>query len=437
MSQDSRSPGWTRREALGILGMGAAAAMLPEFASAADLTFPAGAVIRCVLRDYKPEELAGGVTLFHEHISFKDDFMTRWNQYAADTRRENAPPAGMRPVVPAGAGAGGAGARGGGAAAAGGARGAGAAAGGRGAAAGGAAAAGAGRAAGAGAGAARGAAPGTPSGKFFMQDLDYMTEELERAKKEGIGCIVDGGHPDMGRDPQFLKTLSQKSGMPIVLGGGFYTQPFYPKEITTMSEEQIVRALVKQVEDDPIGVFGEIGSWDEISADERKVFRSIGKAHLQTNLSIFTHTGIPGKSAMEQLDLLEDAGVKPNRICIGHLGNLTPQAGGDPTLAVHRAICKRGAFIGFDRQGGAGDAQQVPMVMALLDAGYADNLLFSADIASIGSMEQAGGQGYAKTWTVFVPKLKEAGASEAVLHQIMYDNPRRFLAFVPKIKRKY
>src|SRR3954454_321465 len=99
MSQDSRS-GWTRREALGMLDMGAAAAMLPKFVSAADLTFPQGAVIRTILRDYKPEELAGGVTLFHEHMSFKDDFMTRWTGYSADTRRESAAPGGMRPPTP-------------------------------------------------------------------------------------------------------------------------------------------------------------------------------------------------------------------------------------------------------------------------------------------------------------------------------------------------
>jgi predicted metal-dependent phosphotriesterase family hydrolase len=36
---------------------------------------------------------------------------------------------------------------------------------------------------------------------------------------------------------------------------------------------------------------------------------------------------------------------------------------------------------------------------------------------------------------VFVPKLKEVGASEEVLHSIMVDNPRRFLAFVPKKRR--
>ena len=106
----------------------------------------------------------------------------------------------------------------------------------------------------------------------------------------------------MGRDINFLRQVSMKSGVPIVAGGGFYSQPFYPKEISTMSEEQIVKALIKQADDDTLGAFGEIGSWDEITADERKVFRAIGKAHVATNIPIFTHTGIPGKSAIEQLE---------------------------------------------------------------------------------------------------------------------------------------
>jgi hypothetical protein len=37
----------------------------------------------------------------------------------------------------------------------------------------------------------------------------------------------------------------------------------------------------------------------------------------------------------------------PGREVIGHLTNLV-----DPNTEVHRAICRRGAFIGFDRQGG-------------------------------------------------------------------------------------
>jgi phosphotriesterase-related protein len=381
MLPKSQSPQWSRREMLGLLGAGALASALPDAVAAAPPSFPKGAVIRTVLKDYAPEEFAGAATLFHEHLSFAEDFMTRWGRYAAETRAANGLPG-------AGAGRGGR------------------------------------------AGGAPPAAP-APAGPFFMKDVALMSDELRIAKEEGIGCIVDGGHPDMGRDIGFLRQLSTKSGMPIVAGAGLYTQPFYPKEISAMSEEQIAQMLIKQVEADPVGVFGEIGSWDDMTAEERKVFRAIGRAHLATNLSIFTHTGIPGKAALEQLDILEDAGVKPNRMVIGHLGNLV-----DTNVQVQKAICRRGAFIGFDRQGGPGDAQQVPMVMALIEAGFADNLMFSADISGAAQMKKNGGQGYAKTLTVFVPKLKAAGASDEVLRGIMVDNPRRFLAFVPKKSRK-
>jgi phosphotriesterase-related protein len=386
---ESHVPGWTRREALGLLGLSAAAAALPRVGAAQAVTFPKGAIIRTVLKDYAPEDLGGGATLFHEHMSLAPDFLPRWMKFAAETRAANAPPA------RGGAGQGN----------------------------------GAGR--GAGAGRAGGPAAAPPSGPYFMQDVELMTDELSIAKREGIACIVDGGHPDMGRDMNFLREISTKSGLPIVAGGGFYTQPFYPKEISTMSEEQIVQALIRQVDADPIGVFGEIGSWDAMTAGERRVFRAIGKAHVATNIPIFTHTGIPGVAALQQLDLLEDAGVKPDRIVIGHLGNLV-----DPNVQVHKAICRRGAFVGFDRQGGPGDAQQVPLVMALIEAGFADRLMFSADASSANQMKRNKGDGYAKTLTVFVPKLKAAGASDEVLHRIMVDNPRRFLAFVPKRPRR-
>jgi phosphotriesterase-related protein len=361
----------TRREVLELLSAGAAAAAFPYAGLAQAPTFPKGAVIRTILKDYAPEELAGGATLFHEHMQLAPDFMPRFLAAAAAVRAAN----GLPPAPARGGGAG---------------------------------------------GAAR--AGGPPPGPDIMRDVDLMSTEVANAKRDGnLACIVDAGHPDMGRDVNFIRQVSMKSGVPIVVGGGFYSQPFYPKEISTMSEEQIVSALIRQADDDVLGVFGEIGSWDEITADERKVFRAIGKAHVATNIPIFTHTGIPGKSALEQLDILEDAGVTPEHVVIGHLGNLV-----DANVYVHKLICKRGAFVGFDRQGGNGDAQQVPMVMALIEAGFADHLMFSADASS----------GYAKTMTVFVPKVKAAGATDEVLHTIMYDNPRRFLAFVPKRPRK-
>jgi phosphotriesterase-related protein len=370
MSKFSSQP-MTRRQALNVLGISAAAAAFPKDLSAQTPAFPKGAIIRTVLKDYAPEELAGGATLFHEHMQLAPDFNAKFAAATAAVRAANGLPA-----APARGGGGGGG------------------------------------------GAARGGAATPPPD--IMHNVDLMSAEVAKVKPEGVACIVDGGHPDMGRNVDFLRQVSEKSGVPIVVGGGFYSQPFYPKEISTMSEEQIVKALIKQADDDVLGAFGEIGSWDEITADERKVFRAVGKAHVATNIPIFTHTGIPGKSALEQLDILEDAGVKPDRVIIGHLGNLV-----DANVYVHKTICRRGAFVGFDRQGN-NDAQQVPMVMALIEAGFADHLMFSSDASS----------GYAQTLTVFVPKLKAAGVNDQALHRILVDNPRRFLAFAPKRPRK-
>jgi phosphotriesterase-related protein len=354
----------TRRDILRLLGSSAAVTAVQQIVRAASETqFPPGAVIRTVLQDMSPEALVGGATLFHEHLSISYDFMIKLRE-------------GFRALL---------------------------------------------------------AAPGheTPplppaEQPWFMADLGLMVDEMRAARNEGVACIVDAGHPDMGRDLEFLKQLSTRSGMPIVAGFGYYAQPFYPPEVTRWSEEQITQELLRQARTQPVGALGEIGTWDVMTPTERKVFRAVGRAQLATGFAVFTHTNF-GKGAIEQLGVLESVGVKPGRVAIGHIGGLT-----DPKAEVLKAICKRGAFVGFDRQGGPSDTAQLPAIMALLEAGYAGNLLFSSDFSFASDLKRRGGPGYAKTVTVFAPKLREAGVQESMLHSILVDNPRRFLAFVPK-----
>jgi phosphotriesterase-related protein len=359
-----------RRDVLKLMGVGLSAAALRDSGAAAS-RFPKGAIIRTVLKDLPPEAFDSGAVLFHEHMSLAADFMPKWIALARSLpgRSQGNP------------------------------------------------------------GASRGAPPppAQPAQPYFMQDADLMTGEMSAAAGDGVACIVDQGHPDMGRDLEFLKRISSRSGLPIVAGCGYYTQPFYPPEIAAWSEDQIARQLIREAKTQPIGVLGEIGTWDVMTPDERKVFRAVAKVHRATNLAIVTHTNF-GKGALEQLDVLEAAGVKPGRVAIGHVGGLN-----DAAAEVPKAISKRGAFVGFDRQGSAGDDTQVNMVLAMLEAGHSENLLFSSDFATGGSqLKHNGGPGYAKTVTVFVPKLRKAGVDEKTLHGILVDNPRRLLAFVPK-----
>jgi phosphotriesterase-related protein len=376
MKNGNGGSGMNRRDAMGVLGIGAAggvvswlghdaqvlAAALTGSAGAlanqaaqgaAAVTFPRGAIIRTLLKDVAPESLAGGPTLFHEHLSINLS------------------------------------------------------------------------------------ANSTP---HYTADVAMMVEEARAASNDGIACIVDGGHADMGRDLNALRRIASESGLPIIASGGYYMQRTYPADVATKTADQIADDLVRDATTGRLGAFGEIGQQGgEMTADERKVFQAIGKAHVRTGVPVFTHnaytgkrqvpTPVPRDAALGQLDVLESVGAKPQNLAIGHVCCLD-----DPKADIAIQLAKRGAFVGFDRVTLATmpDPDRVIMIMAMAEAGVANQLLLSSDFYSERALRKNGGPGLAQTATVFGPMLLKAGMSETMLRRILVDNPRRFLAFVPK-----
>ena len=263
-------------------------------------------------------------------------------------------------------------------------------------------------------------------------DVDYVVREIRTATREGVGCIVDGGHPDMGRDLDAVRRVANETDVHVVAAGGYYMQRYYPPEIATTDEDQIAENLATEAARDRLGVFGEIGQDSnraEMTPDELKVFRAVSKAHVATGLPIFTHnaygTGehVRPDAGLTQLDVLESVGARPEQIVIGHACCLD-----DPTARVLIRIAERGAFVGFDRVTGGrvDDPQKVETILAFLEAGHADKLLIGSDFTGRRSEARPG---YGSSITVFAPLLREAGVNEDVLHAIQRDNPRRFLAF--------
>jgi phosphotriesterase-related protein len=266
------------------------------------------------------------------------------------------------------------------------------------------------------------------------KELAPLIEQLDVAATEGVGCIVDAGTNDVGRDVAFLRQVATRTRVHIVACGGLYMQRTYPDDVAAKSDDQIADDLVREAAAAGYGAFGEIGETPDaaMSPEERKVFRAVGKAHLRTHLPIFTHnaygTGpnVPRDAGLRQLDAFESVGVMPQRVAIGHSCCLD-----DPTADIIKQIARRGAFVGFDRVTGGAvpDDKKVAMILAFLDAGYADNLLLSADYNF--TARSAARPGYGSTLTVFVPKLRNAGVKAETIRRITVDNPRRFMAFVP------
>jgi phosphotriesterase-related protein len=275
--------------------------------------------------------------------------------------------------------------------------------------------------------------------EHFTDDVPMMIDEVRAAGKDGVSCIVDGGHPDMSRSIDALRRIAAESGVAIVASGGYYMQRTYPPDISARSADQIAEDLVSQAKLEHLGAFGEIGQQGGVlTDDETKVFHAVAKAQARTGLPVFTHnayTGtrsvpnpVPRDAALRQLDVLEQAGAKPAHLAIGHVCCLD-----DPKAEIAQQLAKRGAFVGFDRVTIpiVPDAERVVMIMAMVEAGYAGQVLLSSDFAVAGSLKKNGGAGLGQAATVFGPMLLKAGLPEAVLHQILVDNPRRFLAFVP------
>ena len=274
----------------------------------------------------------------------------------------------------------------------------------------------------------------SPERPSATDDVDNIVREIRMAAQEGVGCIVDGGHPDMGRDLDAVRRVATETDVHVVASGGYYMQRFYPPEIAATSEDQIAGDLAAEAVRDRLGAFGEIGQNSdaaEMTPEELKVFRAVGKAHLATGLPIFTHnaygTGenVPPDAGLTQLDVLESVGVSADHIVIGHACCLD-----DPSARVLIRIAERGAFVGFDRVTGGrvDDPQKVSTIMAFLEAGHADKLLVSSDFTGRRSEARPG---YGNSITMFAPLMREAGVDASVLQAIQRDNPRRFLAFVP------
>jgi phosphotriesterase-related protein len=275
--------------------------------------------------------------------------------------------------------------------------------------------------------------------EHFTDDVSLMIEEVKAAGSDGISCIVDAGHADMGRRMQALERIAAESGVPIVASGGYYLQRTFPPEVATRTVDEIADLLVREAREQRWGALGEIGQeGGELTADERKVFQAVAKVQVRTGLPIFTHNAyfgarsantVPRDAAIRQLDVLESAGAKPEHVAIGHVCCLD-----DPNAGIPIQLARRGVFVGFDRVTIpiVTDEQKATTIMAMVGAGYADKILISSDFYSQRSLRKNGGAGVGQAVAVLKPLLLKAGMSERMLHGILVDNPRRFLAFVPK-----
>lgn len=267
--------------------------------------------------------------------------------------------------------------------------------------------------------------------QFVLEDLDTMVAELAEFTSRGGCSIVEVTTAEIGRDPLALRKMSERSGVNIIMGSGWYREFAYPREVAEKSSRELAEDLVDEIRygvgDSGIrpGIIGEIGTGvGHILPAEERVFRAAALAQQQTGLAITTHTTRWGTLALEQIAMLEEFGADLSRVIIGHLGD---RIGVEHLLP----IAERGVYVEVDNIGYI-DYQpewvRADNVAALVKEGFGSRILLSQDICLLSHLKYQGGNGYGYLLETFLPLLRERGVSEEAIHLMLVENPARVLA---------
>jgi phosphotriesterase-related protein len=290
-----------------------------------------------------------------------------------------------------------------------------------------------------------------PDGK--QAALDDAVARLQRVKDAGIDTIVDVTVFGHDRDVPSLMDINERVDLNIVVATGFYTEdaPSKTFEIRQALARQrggnffvdVFRADIV----DGIGTTGVragiikcVTGAAGLTRASKGLLRASAIVARETGVPITTHSDPHTRGGLEQLELFASEGVDLTRVVIGHSGDTTD-------ADYLKAIMDTGATIasdrfGYDLPGTATTPERVAVIADLCTQGYADRIVVSHDAMLHTDWLDADYTAAFPDWeptfvpTTVVPALRDAGVSDAQLHQILVDTPARLLACATPISKE-
>lgn len=276
-----------------------------------------------------------------------------------------------------------------------------------------------------------------------MDDQGAAIEECQRFRAAGGSAIVEMTTVDYGRDAAALARISSAAQVHIIAATGFNKGVFADRLTGVLTPDAIAAWMIIEIGtgvcgtcvggapeerlDIRCGIIKASSGLNGANSNERKVFDAAIQAHRITGAPVSTHTE-KGTWAIEQASLLLDGGVAPGKILIGHLDL-------KPDLGYLCAVAAAGVNLSFDQFGKEKylpDRERIRLIAALVERGYGRQLMLGGDMARRSYfMSYNGGPGLAHIPATIAASLREQLGAD-VLRDLLIDNPRRWLAFVPR-----
>lgn len=267
----------------------------------------------------------------------------------------------------------------------------------------------------------------------LLNDESLAVDELKHLVQAGASALVEVTTEDMGRNPEALRRVSQRTGLHIIMGTGWYRQPYYPPHIDQRSVNELADHIVVELTEGVsgtgirAGIIGEIGvNLDYATAQEERVLRAAARAQRATGAPLTTHASMYPVGLI-QLEILAEEGVDFSRVIIGHCDTYLDQD-------YHLAILEAGAYVAFDTIGRSHmnpDERRADAFAALLRTGWERQLLLSSDRCHRSDLHAFGGVGYDYVFTHFFEMLRNRGVTQEELDVVTVENPQRVLVWQP------
>lgn len=266
-----------------------------------------------------------------------------------------------------------------------------------------------------------------------LDSVDEGVTEVSRCVAAGVRTMVDAMPAASGRNPEKLTNISIRSGMRVVAATGLHTERYYEDVGWTRTErpEDLAKRFIADIEvgidkydylgpeidrsDVRAGLI-KVGSLTErLSERDHRLFDAAAITSDQTGAPILTHTE-GGLGGLGQIEKLLKQGVAPDRIAVSHTDKIADQG-------YHREMLSAGVFLCYDQGLRQPDATMA-LLEAMIDSGYADQLLLGTDGARRDLWQTLGGSpGLAFLYEGFAEPLAEKR------NQLFVNSPARWLTF--------
>ncbi|MCZ2813915.1 phosphotriesterase-related protein [Modestobacter sp. VKM Ac-2979] len=270
--------------------------------------------------------------------------------------------------------------------------------------------------------------------------------KLNELKGLGIDTIVDPTVWGLGRYLPRVQRVAAQTELNIIAATGLYTYdeiPFQyahrgPGTLIETPTDPMVDDFTRDVRDG-IADTGVHAAFLKCAVEAKgltpgveRTLRAVAATHRETGAPITVHTSAAAQTGRLAVQVLREEGADLTKVVIGH-------AGDSNDLDHLKELADAGCILGMDRFGldlYNPTSARVDTIVALAEQGYADRMVLSQDASCYidwfpGEARTAMTQAM-PNWNFthvpqdVLPMLRERGASEGHLDQMLVQVPRRY-----------